>query len=667
MDLEKIRLIKCKGCSNEFAINAIRSHLGKRPSCKKEYSQEESSELNQICSAHKKQKKKASYKNRKKQKLTEDNVTSPVPSTSKDQDRNIKSENNKVLKPAKINCRGCSKSFLISSIRHHLKMKPDCKNKYSETNSADLNKLCDSNKAEKQAHWNIKNKKDKICRPQQEIDTIIKTMKKVRRDLQWSCMYDDDVKLNVYILKDMKQFFKNQSQVEKDIREYIATTFEDCNDGYDYAMKEIIWTMEYLLSNPNIPIAEEIADLKTHLCEYTFRFINANIKFDLYKNNIIRQLPQEAKKYFKQKIDEEECEDYYTDFELESKDVVDSILYPFEDPCDFITKIDPDVWEAENYEDEFTCYLKSLCKGCGKKYQTILQHLGKSSVDCSQYYSDFEMEALKDQINVSMSKICQISNENQKRTIMLIDSTIEKYFCKKDFKVLQREKIHRIEKYDMSAILDKHDVPDHLITKAKQIISKANEIHDKLDEEYYNVKDQVIEELGPNYNWTNSRHDQYHWTDSRHDQYHDIYFICIMSQNLKIYLRNEEIKTEFLIWDILQDIANQIGANLDETLPKSVEGRDMNNRNLYLESRFHNTNQKKLQENLYRYLKIKQEMLECYRFGTFVRAEWQEKLGLRHDYWNQGRHEFEFKHNSKAHQKNFDIDACFKYCEHSPL
>ena len=59
-------------------------------------------------------------------------------------------------------------------------MRLDCVNKYSQTDSAELKIICDSNRKEKRtkskASWNKENKKAKIGRPQQEIDTIIKTM-----------------------------------------------------------------------------------------------------------------------------------------------------------------------------------------------------------------------------------------------------------------------------------------------------------------------------------------------------------------------------------------------------------------------------------------------------------------------------------------------------------
>ena len=67
-------MIKCKGCSKEFPVNAIQHHLKNKTSCKKEYSQEESMELKEICNEHRRQKLKASYQNRKKQKIIKVNI-----------------------------------------------------------------------------------------------------------------------------------------------------------------------------------------------------------------------------------------------------------------------------------------------------------------------------------------------------------------------------------------------------------------------------------------------------------------------------------------------------------------------------------------------------------------------------------------------------------------
>ena len=43
-------------------------HLNKKKSCKEEYSQEKLLELKEICKEHRRQKKKASYQSKKKQK-----------------------------------------------------------------------------------------------------------------------------------------------------------------------------------------------------------------------------------------------------------------------------------------------------------------------------------------------------------------------------------------------------------------------------------------------------------------------------------------------------------------------------------------------------------------------------------------------------------------------
>ena len=59
---------KCQGCLKEFPVNTIQMHLNKKKSCKEEYSQEKLLELKEICKEHRRQKKKASYQSKKKQK-----------------------------------------------------------------------------------------------------------------------------------------------------------------------------------------------------------------------------------------------------------------------------------------------------------------------------------------------------------------------------------------------------------------------------------------------------------------------------------------------------------------------------------------------------------------------------------------------------------------------
>ena len=66
MDVPEISFIRCKSCLRDFAVNTIQKHLANRPSCKSEYSKEQSDELNEICEAHQIQKRKASYQKRKK-------------------------------------------------------------------------------------------------------------------------------------------------------------------------------------------------------------------------------------------------------------------------------------------------------------------------------------------------------------------------------------------------------------------------------------------------------------------------------------------------------------------------------------------------------------------------------------------------------------------------
>ena len=61
MDLEKIRLIECKGCLKKFGPNIIRRHLA-NTSCKKEYSLEDLEELERIYDSYRKNQQKMNYK-----------------------------------------------------------------------------------------------------------------------------------------------------------------------------------------------------------------------------------------------------------------------------------------------------------------------------------------------------------------------------------------------------------------------------------------------------------------------------------------------------------------------------------------------------------------------------------------------------------------------------
>ena len=97
-------------------------------------------------------------------------------------------------------------------------------------------------------------------RQPEEIETIIKIMKEIRElsFVQWVRIMADHLKSDVHILRKMKSYFRNQIHVEQDIEEFIHATFTYFNDEYDYEMKEIVWTMEFLLSNPSMSIEEEV-------------------------------------------------------------------------------------------------------------------------------------------------------------------------------------------------------------------------------------------------------------------------------------------------------------------------------------------------------------------------------------------------------------------------
>ena len=54
-------------------------------------------------------------------------------------------------------------------------------------------------------------------------------------------------------------------------------------------------------------------------------------------------------------------------------------------------------------------FLRTICKGCGQKFQsdTLLQHLRSQNVNCTQYYDNIEIKALRTKHKTLKSKILQ--------------------------------------------------------------------------------------------------------------------------------------------------------------------------------------------------------------------------------------------------------------------
>ena len=62
-------LTKCKGCSKDFPINGIRTHI-RQTSCKNQFTSAEYDQLVKLCESHKRKRKAENYK----QKKIQDNV-----------------------------------------------------------------------------------------------------------------------------------------------------------------------------------------------------------------------------------------------------------------------------------------------------------------------------------------------------------------------------------------------------------------------------------------------------------------------------------------------------------------------------------------------------------------------------------------------------------------
>ena len=377
MDLEKSKLIKCKHCAKDFAVNSFQNHLAKKPVCKNGYLPEELSELKEMCHAHsiktKREINRIAYQNK----------------------------NNKL---PKVLCKGCEKFFLVNTINHHLKQKEFCRNSLSETDITELENICKSHRDKSKASWHHKQKP--VVRPREEIEKIIKAMTEIRETSIQHCILqmNDNIKYDVCILREMKKFFRNQEHVEHDIKEFIKETLTQFNFEYEYSMKEVVWTMDFLLSNPHVSIHEEVKDLKIHLSDIEFPYQAipdySRSLFDIYKNNVIRQLPEEVKNHFQFKYGNDtlttrEIYQYpqqnqpsiYHYIDVKLKDLGNNYLCPYKDPNILINE--------ENYVDEFTIYLKNLCKICGKIFIHKLKHLENPDVSCAQYYDELEIQALK--------------------------------------------------------------------------------------------------------------------------------------------------------------------------------------------------------------------------------------------------------------------------------
>ena len=517
---------------------------------------------------------------------------------------------------------GCLKNFSIKTIQNHLKSKVSCQNFYSQTERDELKTQCDLYRKRKKAQYLVQYYKEnkKVKRQPEEIETIIKIMKEIRESSFIQCLWvmADDLKSDVHILRKMKSYFRNQNHVEQDIEEFIHATFTYFNDEYDYEIKEIVWTMEFLLSNPSMSIDEEVKNLKSYLDSKQWDIDNYYYELlDLYFENLLKQLPEvtelneesylNARDYFEEigidnLSDKVLVKDYYEEiydelYELddaELKNLPNNWLYPFLDP-------NPNRMHYDNFEDDFTSFLKTICRGCGKKFKNILQHLANPEVMCKKFYEKDEMEYLKHKSIVQKFTIL-LRDENQTNYTDFLHGIIQQNF---DAKGSTRLEVYR-GKRDLSEFLAKHVVPDHLIKTHKQMMKNAIEIHDVLDEEISDVKFQVLDELGPIDTWASKNH------------YLDSQFIINMGKNLEIFIWNEKMKTALLLWDTLQDIAHEIGTKLEQTFSTNSYGHR------HFDVEYRHKHEHILNKNRNRYETSKQGLMISFR----KKEKWTGKLNF---------------------------------------
>ena len=97
--------------------------------------------------------------------------------------------------------------------------------------------------------------------------------------------------------------------MEDDIQQYISESFEDYKKIYGFSIKEIVWTMDFLLSNPHVSANEEIEELKVYLTKLEqLTDVFQTHLWETYERNLLRQLPAKIKDDFYSKI---HLSDYY--------------------------------------------------------------------------------------------------------------------------------------------------------------------------------------------------------------------------------------------------------------------------------------------------------------------------------------------------------------------
>ena len=93
-------------------------------------------------------------------------------------------------------------------------------------------------------------------------------------------------------------------------------------------------------------------------------------------------------------------------------------------------------------------------------------------------------------------------------------------------------------------------------------------------------------------------------------------FIDRVVENFLLYLCNERVKIECVLWNTLQNIAFEIGVEVEDTkYPCRQDHRDKHfpKSHDHLRSRFDDQNQKILSENLNRYVSVKKEIFNGFR------------------------------------------------------
>ena len=270
-----IELIKCKKCHSRHKQNAILKHLSHKKSCMKSYSEEEIDLMKSMAKKNHILRTKA-WKQKRTSKKVEDSKSS-----TKDKKDGIF---------ARVACKNCGSYHWQNTILKHLRMKPDCKIRYSQEDIQNLRILSKINnkKVDSVYRQRTKNMKKLInaknyATNQQKIRKkqakyYSKKSKKIRE-----CRKENYMQ-NVKEFKTMKEIQHWQYKVEDNARSFNADERQSFKEHYTKMIESELKKFE--LVDPSLLKSARVLKHK---------FLNVQRRIDVAHQKIEEEIDERMK------------------------------------------------------------------------------------------------------------------------------------------------------------------------------------------------------------------------------------------------------------------------------------------------------------------------------------------------------------------------------------